>query len=131
MIKQFGADEVVDYKQSEDAQVDEIVAKTGGKGFKAYDTTSQNLSFGSKLFKKTAPGDKSFTSTNDWDPLEPDGYKFSPVSLGPIGRLTFTELNDSITGFLPFVYQLIEEKKIWPSESITMEKVGMEGVVEG
>jgi hypothetical protein len=66
VIKYYGADEVVDYKQPEAAQIDEIVAKTGGKVLKVFDATAQNVQTAPHLFKKTADGEKIFSSTNDW-----------------------------------------------------------------
>jgi NADPH:quinone reductase-like Zn-dependent oxidoreductase len=66
VIKKYGADEVVDYKQPEAAQIDEIVAKTGGKVLKVFDAVGKNLETAPALFKKTIDGDKMFTSTNDW-----------------------------------------------------------------
>lgn len=65
-MKHYGADEVVSYKQSDDAIIDEIVSNTGGNLFKVYDATSQLLHMAAPLFKKTKDGDKYFTSTNDW-----------------------------------------------------------------
>jgi hypothetical protein len=66
MIKRYGADEVVSYKQEESALVDEIVQKTGGNLFKAFDATAQALQTISKVYEKTNDGEKRFTSTNDW-----------------------------------------------------------------
>jgi len=119
VIKQFGADEVVDYKQPEATQIDEIVAKTGGKLFKVFDVVGKNLETAPSLFKKTLDGEKIFSSTNDWTPLNTEeAFQFNPVSLGPVGQPTATALNDSITGFLPYVYKLIQDKSLWPSDTV-------------
>ena len=66
LIKSVGADDVVDYKQSEEETVKQIIDKTGGKLFKVYDATAQNVQTAAPLFKGTASGTKIFTSTNDW-----------------------------------------------------------------
>jgi hypothetical protein len=65
VIKRYGTDEVVDYKQSEAVQIDEIAAKTGGKVLKVFDATVQNVKTAPHLFKKTTDGEKIFSSTND------------------------------------------------------------------
>jgi len=119
VIKHYGADEVVDYKQPEAAQIDEIAAKTGGKVLKVFDATAQNVQTAPHLFKKTMDGDKIFSSTNEWTPLDTEGaFQFNPVGLGPIGRPTATALNDSITSFLPYVHRLIQDKALWPSDTV-------------
>lgn len=40
------------------------------------------------------------------------------MGLGPIGQPTATELNDCITGFLPYLYKLIQDKALWPSDTV-------------
>jgi hypothetical protein len=66
LCKSVGADEVVDYKIPESEQISEIVSKTGGKVFKVFDATAQNIATAAPLFKATEDGEKRFTSTNDW-----------------------------------------------------------------
>jgi len=66
MMKKIGVDEVVDYKQEEDAIIAEIVKKTDGKLHKIFDAVAQKYDFPGKLFAAIEGGNKLFTSTNDW-----------------------------------------------------------------
>lgn len=68
MMKKTGVDEVVDYKQPQDAIISEIVAKTGGKMYLIYDAVATNIPFSVPMFK-AIKGDKTkkiFTGTDDW-----------------------------------------------------------------
>jgi len=66
MMSAIGVYEVVNYSQSEDAIISEIVKKTGGKMFHIFDAVSQYLQFSIPMFAAIEGADKWFTSTNDW-----------------------------------------------------------------
>ena len=66
MMKKIGVDEVVDYKQPEEAIIAEIVKKTGGKMFRMFDAVAQNIKFATPMFKEIEGTEKWFTGTNDW-----------------------------------------------------------------
>jgi hypothetical protein len=50
--------------------------------------------------------------------------------LGPIGKPSAVELNDSITGFIPYVYKMIEAGTITPSETVLVGKGGVQDAIE-
>ena len=66
LAKSLGADECVDYRQSEEAIIAEILKKTGGKLYRAFDAVAQNIEFSVPLFKAVEAKDKWFSTTNDW-----------------------------------------------------------------
>jgi hypothetical protein len=65
------------------------------------------------------------------DAMDPKGaFIFTPVELGLQGSSQTPELNAIITGFIPYMYKLMQENKLWPSETISVGKDGFEGVIE-
>jgi hypothetical protein len=62
----LGVDEAVDYKQSDEDVVKEIVKKTDGKMYRIFDATSQYNQKSVEFFKPIEGKDKWFSSTNDW-----------------------------------------------------------------
>lgn len=65
------------------------------------------------------------------DPVETEGeFNFSGIMLGPIGRPEAKEVNDAIKNFLPYVYKLIQDKKLWPSETVQIGEGGFEDVIK-
>jgi len=131
VVKSIGADEVVSYKQSEADVISEIVKKTGGKLYRAYDVVAQNLKLAEPLFKAVGgKEEKWFTSTNDWEPLpKSELYNFTAVSFGPVGRPDAKELNAAINSYIPFLYTMLESGKIKTQEYVIAGK-GIESIPE-
>ena len=66
-MKDLGADEVVDYRQSEDEQLEEIKKITGGNFRRIFDSVAKSGSFAPKLLEDVSPAkDKYFTTVNGW-----------------------------------------------------------------
>jgi hypothetical protein len=68
MLSALGVDIIVDYKQSKDDLIADIVKKTGGKLYHIFDAVAQNLDFPAPFFKaiEGSASEKFFSSTNDW-----------------------------------------------------------------
>jgi hypothetical protein len=56
----------VDYKQEQDAIISEIIQKTGGVMYRAFDAVGKNLQIAAPLFQAINGSDQRFTTTNDW-----------------------------------------------------------------
>jgi hypothetical protein len=50
--------------------------------------------------------------------------------LGPIGQ-SGQALNGIVTGFIPFIYKLIQAGKITPAETVVIGKGGVQDAIEG
>jgi len=66
VVKAVGADECVNYKQEQDVIVSEIVEKTGGVMYRAFDAVGKNLEIATPLFQAINGPGQRFTTTNDW-----------------------------------------------------------------
>jgi hypothetical protein len=65
-MKSLGVDDIVDYKQSDEGVIKEVVKKTGGKMYRIFDATSQHNMKSVAMFKPIEGKDKWFAGTNDW-----------------------------------------------------------------
>lgn len=50
--------------------------------------------------------------------------------LGPIGRAEAPEVNKALNEALPYVYKLIQDKKLWPAETVEIGEGGFEDVIK-
>jgi len=131
VVKAAGADECVNYKQELDVIVSEIVEKTGGVMYRAFDAVGKNYEIAAPLFEAINGPGQRFTTTNDWEPKPPsDFFQSCAVSLGPVGRPEAKELNADIASYIPFLYAMLDSGKLTGSESITVGAPGLESIPE-
>ena len=65
-MKAAGADECVNYRQEQDVIISEIVEKTGGVMYRAFDAVGKNSEIAPPLFQAINGPGQRFTTTNDW-----------------------------------------------------------------
>jgi hypothetical protein len=65
-VKSLGADDCVDYHQSDEDVIAEIVKKTDGKIYRIFDAMAQHIDFAVAMFKPIEGTNKWFSTTNDW-----------------------------------------------------------------
>jgi len=135
VLKDIGADATIDYKRSEEEQIEELLSVTGGKAGRIFDAVACNEGFAMKIFEKLekVEGSKWFTTTNDWTPMPSSSFSggaIYPIKLGHIGRPGATELNAKISLFIPLIHSLIESGKVVPSEYEVIGKTGFESAIE-
>ncbi|EPS35239.1 hypothetical protein H072_11550 [Dactylellina haptotyla CBS 200.50] len=129
-----GADETIDYKTPVEEQIAKIKAVTKGGLHRIYDSTSYNIAVVKQILEaiKDEPGQKYFTSVNDWEdfgPL-PGDAKFYPISLGPLARPEATELNAHLTKFDEVIGPLVALGKLIPNEYTLVGPTGFESYIE-
>lgn len=68
MIQKLGADATIDYRKSEDDQLEDLKTITGGNFFGVYDTVAKSTGFASRALKEisTSTQKRYFATTNDW-----------------------------------------------------------------
>jgi hypothetical protein len=119
LLESQGAKLCVDYKKSEDEQIEELISKTEGKLYRVLDATSYGINFASKLLAKIEGGPKYFTSTDDWSPINDEDFKgvvVDRIALGLIGNPVAVQLNNAISSYIPLIVRLIEDGKVQVSE---------------
>ena len=66
-MKELGADEIIDYRQSEDDQLQAIKQVTGGNFSKIFDSVAKSGTFALKVLDEASGAEKKyFSTTNDW-----------------------------------------------------------------
>jgi len=65
-VKATGAHECVDYQQEQNIIVSEVVKKTEGAMYRAFDAVGKNLQIAMPMFQAINGTDRRFTTTNDW-----------------------------------------------------------------
>lgn len=136
MVRALGADEVIDYRKSEDEQLSDLKAATGGNFFGVYDTVARSDKWASRaLVEVSAAERKLFATTDDWTPMEPKKeYETWRAKLGLIGRSAeerkdIPTLNSDLASYIPLLTRLINEQKLKPNELKVVGK-GFESVAE-
>jgi NADPH:quinone reductase-like Zn-dependent oxidoreductase len=101
-----------DYKQSNEAQVDEIIKVTLGNIAGCFDAVAADDPLVPKLLfsKMGSNGSKRFATTNDWTGITDfEGGKTYLVKLGGIGRYDEApELNRTLAGDVDLIVKLVE-----------------------
>ena len=66
-MQSLGADAVIDYRKSEDDQLQELNAITGGNFYGVFDSVAKSIGWSIKALKDLSTTDKKhFTTTDDW-----------------------------------------------------------------
>lgn len=66
-MKNLGADEIVDYRQTEEDQLQAIKGTTGGNFCRVFDSVAKSAPFALRtLNEASAAKEKYFSTTNDW-----------------------------------------------------------------
>lgn len=124
VIQKLGADATIDYRKSEDDQLEDLKTITGGNFFGVYDTVAKSTGFASRALKEisTSTQKRYFATTNDWSPIpHDDAFSSYQVALGMIGKsgkaiAAEPSINDDIAGLIPVIAQLIEDGHMKPNE---------------
>jgi hypothetical protein len=67
LVQRLGADAVIDYRQSEDEQLQDLKAITGGNFFGVFDTVAKFTDWSLKALREASTAEKKhFATTNDW-----------------------------------------------------------------
>ncbi|KAL9626548.1 MAG: hypothetical protein Q9164_007853, partial [Protoblastenia rupestris] len=67
LVKNLGADEIVDYRQSADDQLEAIKNITGGNFSKIFDSVAKSHDFALRVLEEASTAkQKYFSTTNDW-----------------------------------------------------------------
>ncbi|MCJ1268451.1 hypothetical protein MMC22_008339 [Lobaria immixta] len=124
VIQKLGADATIDYRKSEDDQLEDLKTITGGNFFGVYDTVAKSTGFASRALKEisTSTQKRYFATTNDWSPIpHDDAFSSYQVALGMIGKsgkaiAAEPSINDDIAALIPVVAQLIADGHMKPNE---------------
>lgn len=66
-MQSLGADAVIDYRKSEDDQLQDLKAITGGNFYGIFDSVAKSIGWSIKALKELSTTDKKhFTTTDDW-----------------------------------------------------------------
>ena len=118
-IKALGATPF-SYKDPVAAQISSIQNLAEGRVGRVFDAVaSANPEVARELFNSdSSGGEKYFTTTNDWDPIEEvgKGVRLDKIMLGPVGRADAGELNGRIASYVPVIYELVKQGKVKPGE---------------
>ena len=136
LVKDLGADAVIDYGLSEDDQLHELKIITSGKFFGVWDSVARSEQMARKALNDVSAAKKKvFATTDDWTQMEESkDHETSRVKLGLIGRngddiKDAPATNESIASYIPFLTQLLEAGKLRPNESRAVS-TGFEVVAE-
>lgn len=68
MVKNLGADATIDYRKSEDDQLQDLKNITGGNFFGVYDTVAKSEGFATRALKdiSTSTQKRYYATTDDW-----------------------------------------------------------------
>lgn len=67
MVEKLGADATIDYRKSEDDQLQDLKSITGGNFFGVYDTVAKSIAFAARALKEISTSkEKIFVTTDDW-----------------------------------------------------------------
>jgi NADPH:quinone reductase-like Zn-dependent oxidoreductase len=124
-VSDFGATPV-DYKQSAEDQVDEIMKLTGGQFARIYDATSAtDLSVADALFSKVS-GDKYFATTGQ---SAAKGAKTFNINLGQLGRPGQEEVSNELRTHINVIERFIKDGQLTP-QSYEIVGEGLDAVVD-
>lgn len=80
-MQRLGADAVIDYRKSEDDQLQDLKNVTGGNFFGVFDTVAKSLEWSLKTLREVSTADKKqFVTTDDWYALPFSSNNFFPLS---------------------------------------------------
>lgn len=67
-VKKLGADATIDYRKSEDEQLQDLKTITGGNFFGVYDTVAKSAGFCYRALKEisTSTQERYYVTTDDW-----------------------------------------------------------------
>lgn len=159
LVQRLGANAVIDYRKSEDDQLQDLKNITGGNFFGVFDTVAKSLDWSLKALREVSTAEKKqFVTTDDWYallfssnnffPLKLHSLKehrtptpsdnnipIYPISLGLIGKSGADlahepSLNDDIATYIALIHQLLEDGKLQPNEINVVANGGFEGVAE-
>ena len=137
LVRDLGADAVVDYSKSEADQLSEIKDVTAGNFFGVWDTVAKSESLGRKALTQISVSktQKYFATTDDWSPMKEYGdEKTYRAKLGIIGRegeeiADSPTVNEDLASYVRFLGGLLEMGKLRPNE-LKVVSTGFEGVAE-
>ena len=68
MVKKLGADATIDYRKSEDDQLQDLKSITGGNFFGVYDTVAKSGSLATRALQdiSTSTQKRFYATTDDW-----------------------------------------------------------------
>ena len=67
LVQRLGADAVIDYRKSEDDQLQDLKNITGGNFFGGFDTVAKSLDWSLKALREVSTAEKKqFATTDDW-----------------------------------------------------------------
>ncbi|KAJ6264974.1 Zeta-crystallin [Drechslerella dactyloides] len=134
--KASGADETVDYNLPIEDQVAKIKAATKGGLHRIYDSTSAGINTVKKVLEaiKDEPGQKYFTSVNDWEDFGTlaGDTKFLAISLGPVARPNpeHNQLNADVAKYMKVIQPLLASGKLRVGDYTLFDKTGFEAFPE-
>lgn len=136
LVKDLGADAVIDYGMSEEDQLQELKNITSGNFFGVWDSVARSEQIARKALNDVSAAKKKvFATTDDWTQMDEfKDHETSRVKLGLIGRngddiKDAPTINETITSYIPFLTQLLDAGKLRPNESRIMS-TGFKGVAE-
>lgn len=67
LVQDLGADAVIDYRKSEDDQLQDLKTITGGNFFGVYDTVAKSVGWSLRALTEISTAEsKKFATTDDW-----------------------------------------------------------------
>lgn len=136
LVKGLGADAVIDYRKSEEEQLQDLKDITNGNFSGIWDSVASSEQFARKALRDLSTAKaKVFATTDDWTPMEEHGdHKTYRVKLGLIGRKgddikEQPTINEDIASFIPLLAQLLEAGKLRPNE-LKVTGTGFEAISE-
>ena len=153
-MKSLHTDATLDYKKSDDEQLEIIKSVTGGHFGRIFDTVAQSASCAIKALQQCSTAEsKYFSTTDDWyvhncrrpictnanihrTPMDPvDGIKIDRIQLGLIGRSgdlikQYPTINKTIASYIPKLVAYIEKGELKPNAYEIVGKTGFDSVTE-
>ncbi|KFX86801.1 hypothetical protein V490_08834 [Pseudogymnoascus sp. VKM F-3557] len=132
VVEAAGAEATLDYKLPLSEQLDSIREITGGNFSRVFDASAMGTETAVGAVLQVADKSASvryFSTTNDWDKIEPkEGLAVNQVALGDIGR-TDTEraiqANKDISSLIPVLETYVEAGYLKPLDYVQVGDVGV------
>ena len=136
LVRELGAGAVIDYRKSEEEQLQDLKDVTKGNFSGVWDSVASSEQFARKALKDVSMAKaKFFATTDDWTPMdEHEDHETCRVKLGLIGRTgddikEAPTINEEIASFIPLLVQLLEAGKLRPNE-LNVTGTGFEAISE-
>ena len=136
LVKELGAGAVIDYRKSEEEQLQDLKDITQGNFSGVWDTVASSEQFARKALEDVSVAKaKVFATTDDWTPMdEHEDHETYRVKLGLIGRKgddikEAPTINEEVASFLPLLTQLLEAGRLRPNE-LKVTGTGFEAISE-